>query len=131
MPPTLREVKESLAERAASERIARNTPTQQAFLAAVSAEKLLGDPNWDRYIMRLQALINEVTAARAIWAERCTGAISADNIRVAQFNFHACDARLTTLLEVMAIPKSLIEEVYGASPSPNGSEPTGNPEPPG
>ena len=113
MPPTLREVKSALAERAAQERQSMIDSTPRAYLAAVSAEKLIGDPNWDRYLMRLQALVDEVTTARNMWGERCTGAISGDDVRVAQFNFHACDARLKTLVEVMAIPKTLIEEVKG------------------
>ena len=124
MPPTLRDVRTALAERAERERATvAGEPSQRALLAAVSAEKLLGDPNWDRYLMRLQALLNEVKTARTMWAERCTGAVSLDDVRVAQLNFHACDARMKTLVEVMEIPTALMDEVKDASSRPSGPEP--------
>ena len=86
--------------------------------AAVSAEKLLGDPNWDRYLMRVQALLNESEKGRVLWGQRCTQALSGDDIRIAQLNYHACDARAKALTEVMLLPKELVDEGRGNGPEP-------------
>lgn len=108
MPPTLRDVKQRFGARLTEIEKAREVARQVTHSAALSAEKLLGDPNWDRYLMRCQALLDEVEAARVTWLERCAGAVSENDRIVAQFNYHACDARCRTLKEVMALPHELI-----------------------
>lgn len=120
MPPTLREIRQMNATKAMEAFAERETGIAAVHSAALSAEKLTGDPHWDRYLMRLQALLEECTTARDSWRERCTGALTETDIRVAQWNFHACDARAKTLTEVMAIPKELMEAVRGDHPRPSG-----------
>ena len=120
MPPTLREIRQLSATKAMVDYTERKVAHDAVRSAALSAEKLLGDPNWDRYLMRLQALLEEVTVARAQWMERCTGALSENDIRIAQLNYQACDARMKTLVEVMALPKQLVEAVHGDNPLPRG-----------
>ena len=120
MPPTLREIRQMSATKAITAFAERDVATANLRSAALSAEKLLGDPNWDRYLMRLQALLEEVTVARAQWMERCTGALSENDIRIAQLNYQACDARMKTLVEVMALPKQLVEAVHGDDTLPRG-----------
>lgn len=116
MPPTLREIRQMSASKAMEAFAEREATHATVRSAALSAEKLVGDPNWDRYLMRCQALLNEVEAARVQWMERCTGAVGESDIRIAQLNYHACDARMKTLIEVMGIPKQLMEAGHGHDP---------------
>ena len=110
MPPTFKEAKaymDELQTKAWAQRQDMVIPAIRS--AALSAEKLLGDPHWDRYLMKCQALLNEATAARTDWMVKCTRAVSENDRIVAQWNYHACDARVTTLTEVMGIPKELMD----------------------
>ena len=106
MPPTLRDFNLFTNTNHVAEYMRENFP--QVRSAALSAEKLVGDPNWERYLMKCQALLEEAEQARTGWMDKCTRAVSENDRIVAQWNFHACDARVTTLKEVMALPKELI-----------------------
>lgn len=106
MPPTKREVDVYMAKHP---KTAPQFTMDLLKSAAVQSERLTGQPEWDAYLQRLQPLLDEAKAAAAGWLERLGGALKDEDVRIAQFNYHACRARVATLEEVMALPHTIIE----------------------
>lgn len=108
MPPTRREVEAAFPRTTVSK---ESDPYFAAVLkaAAVSSEKLTGSPEWDRFLEKLQPLLDDAKQSAAMWLERCGGAMSDADVRMAQFNYQACKARVDTLEEVMKLPREIIQ----------------------
>jgi len=111
MPPSLREFK---AKVPTSHVQPAGEYADLLRAAAVSSEKLTGQPEWDSYLSKLQAMLEEAQVAAAGWLERCGQALEDKDVRIAQFNYQACKARVTTLQEVMLLPQAIIEAHRGA-----------------
>lgn len=76
--------------------------------ASISSEHLTGSREWDAYLERIQPLLDEAKESAMEWLRRLGGAMTEQDIRVAQFNYQACQARVATLEEVLAIPKEIM-----------------------
>lgn len=111
MPATKREVSDYLASKRANHSTHTTAQYWQSILASasVSSERLTGSPEWDTYLMKLQHLLEDAQSSCATWLERCGGAMKDEDVRLSQFNYQACHARVETLKEVMALPKEIIQ----------------------
>ena len=77
--------------------------------AVVSTERLTGCQEWDQYLQRLQPWLNDAMAATQEWLVRLSGAMTDQDVRIAQMNYHACQARVATLQEVMQLPNEILK----------------------
>ena len=108
MPPTLKEFKEQFREQAAP-------PVNIARLpdaVEVRFTKLTGSEEWDSFLRRCQALLDQAEASCDTWGKRALVAAKDEDIREAQYCYHACNARVSTLKEVMAIPQQVLEKEH-------------------
>ena len=87
--------------------------------AAVSAEKLTGNAEWDKYLTQLQALLQESQLSAQQWLERLGGALTERDVKECQLNYQACLSRATTLQEVMQLPQNIIQANHDAGTSLN------------
>jgi len=108
MPPTRREVEANFKPQAPAVQHDQYWSTLLKS-AAVSSEHLTGSQEWDRFLERVQPLLNDAKQSAAMWLERLAGALSESDVRVAQFNYQACKARIETLEEVMALPREIVK----------------------
>ena len=106
MPPTLREFKDKFAEQAAPP-LAVTPRIPDAV--EVRFTKLTGSEEWDSFLRRCQALLDQAEESCDTWGKRALVATDDKDIREAQYCYHACNARVSTLKEVMAIPQSVLE----------------------
>jgi hypothetical protein len=108
MPPTKREIDNWMQRQA---KVVQSDPTLLRLVtsAVVSTERLTGLPEWDQFLQRLQPLLNEATAATQEWLVRLSGAMTDQDLRIAQMNYHACQSRVTTLQEVMQLPNEILK----------------------
>lgn len=108
MPPTRREVESAFKPQTPS--IQHDTYWSSILkTAALSSEQLTGSQEWDKFLERLQPLLDDAKASRTMWLERLAGALSDSDVRIAQFNYQACQARVQTLEEVMTLPSEIIK----------------------
>lgn len=107
MPPSKREIDAFLARNAT----VRTDPAVMRLVtsAAVSTERLTGSPEWDQFLQRLQPLVNEAMEASQEWLVRLAASMTDQDLRIAQMNYHACQSRLTTLQEVLALPNEILK----------------------
>ena len=78
--------------------------------AALDAEKLLGDPNWDRFLELLQGARLEIESLRATWTRRLHDPMLLDHAGLLQAKtaLTDLDAQHRALSWVMELPKALI-----------------------
>lgn len=109
MPPTLREVQAS--QTTGVTRVREQLAEVNGLLkaAAISSEKLTTSEEWNRYLERLQPLLEQAKHECTQWLSRLSGAATETDVRVAQFNYQAWNSRYNTLQEVMLMPKAIIE----------------------
>ena len=89
--------------------------------AALDAEKLLGDPNWDRYLEMLQGAVKEIESLQTTWGQRLRDPMLLDHAGLLQAKtaLTDLDAQHRALSWAMELPKALIagaEEFRKLSP---------------
>lgn len=107
MPPSKREI-DAFLQRETTKAVDPSVLRLVAS-AVVSTERLTGSPEWDQFLQRVQPLLNEAEAASKEWLTRIAGAMTEQDIRIAQMNYHACQSRWTTLQEVLALPGEIVK----------------------
>ena len=107
MPPSKREI-DAFLKRETTKAVDPSVLRLVAS-AVVSTERLTGSPEWDQFLQRVQPLLNEAEAASKEWLTRIAGAMTEQDIRIAQMNYHACQSRWTTLQEVLALPGEIVK----------------------
>ena len=108
MPPTKREVEANFKPHSPAVQHDQYWSTLLKS-AAVSSEQLTGSQEWDRFLERLQPLLDDARQHEKMWLERSGGALEDKDIRIAQFNYQACKARVETLEEVMTLPREIMK----------------------
>jgi len=76
--------------------------------AEVDAAKLTGHPEWDRYLQRIQTLLDEAIQAKATWQDAYNRAFSEHHRNQAQVELHRHLAVIDTLERVINIPKEIL-----------------------
>ena len=76
--------------------------------AAVSAEKLVGTPESDKYLQFLQPLLEQAEAEATHWLENMGNAMEEQHLRLAQCNYHQWVSRARTIKELMELPNQII-----------------------
>ena len=105
MPPTLKEFKEQFSEQAAPPHAVTRIPDA----VEVRFTKLTGSEEWDSFLRRCQALLDQAEESCETWGKRALVATDDKDIREAQYCYHACNARVSTLKEVMGIPQQILD----------------------
>ena len=111
MPPTLKEYKDKYAEQA----VAPVIPLRVPDAAEVRFTKLTNSAEWDSFLARCQAKLNEAEQACDTWGKRALVATDDKDIREAQYCYHACNARVSTLKEIMGLPQQVLDESQTAT----------------
>ncbi len=98
-------------EKRAESAAAHRPQLEMLAQAAVKAELLTGDPNWDRFLSYLQAAAEATEAQRdgfaAIIADPAT--VNHERIMGAKIGLAECKGRLEAWNAVIALPKDLVE----------------------
>lgn len=112
MPPTLKEFKDKMAEQAMPPLPV--TVPRIPDAVEVRFTKLTGSEEWDSFLRRCQVLLDQAEESCDTWGKRALVATDDKDIREAQYCYHACNARVSTLKEIMGLPQQVIEESQGA-----------------
>lgn len=86
--------------------------------AAVKAEHLTKDPNWDHFLGILQPKLDEAMQQKMEWMEKCAHAFGENDIKMAQWNYVLYAERVKVLEEVMSLPATLISAHKEVPPQP-------------
>ena len=86
-------------------------PLRMVAQAAVRAENLTGDPNWDYFLSILQDTIERTSALASGFRAKleAPGNVSHETLLECKMALRECLARQSTLESVMTIPKELIQ----------------------
>ena len=114
-------VEAAKAETQRAESAPRSDRRTLVLRAALDAEKLLGDPNWDRFLELLQRAVNEIESLRTTWTQRLHDPMLLDHpgLLQAKTAITDLDAQHRALSWAMELPKALIagaEEFRKLSP---------------
>lgn len=105
MPPTRRDYLDLVQQQKGQDRVVSLDLLKSA---AVSAEKLVGTPEWDRYLQLLQPLLTQAEAEATHWLENMGNAMEEHSLRLAQCNYHQWVSRARTIKELMELPNQII-----------------------
>lgn len=114
MPPSQREVLQFLEKKQSHQ----PSPAIDAGLlksAAVSAEKLTGTPEWDRYLSYMQAEREEFQKQYIGWREKLEYAKSQEDVKECQINCAIYKSCVQVLEKFMELPATLMKEHHAQS----------------
>lgn len=88
----------------------REKPVNTAFLqqAAVEASLLTGHEAWDKYLSRLQVLVEEAQHELHGLYDKLGGPLSEEQVRLAYISINVFHERLRVLKHCMSLPKELV-----------------------
>lgn len=76
--------------------------------AEVDAALLTGHPEWDRYMQRVQTLINEAIQARDTWQDAYNRAFTEAQRNQAQVEYHCNRVLVDRLQHILTFPKEIL-----------------------
>jgi chaperonin GroEL (HSP60 family) len=77
--------------------------------AALSAEALMGNDQWDQYRQKLEALAQAAEAEAAGHLQKMAWSIQQDELKACQLFYHQTTARAKALREAIQLPMLLVE----------------------
>lgn len=91
------------------ERMLPNGNTHQQLLrqAVVDSKLLTQHPEWDRYLQRVQAILDDLTKDKLIWQEKYLNSYDEASRNKAQIEYQRHAAAIEVLVTVMTFPKEL------------------------
>ena len=108
MPPTLKEFREQTIQSA----VLPPLPARVLDAADVRWMKLTGSEEWDSYLRHCQAKLDEAEQSCETWGKRALVATKDEDIREAQYCYHACNARVSTIKELMQLPSQVLGQEH-------------------
>jgi len=109
MPPSERDIRRWLAQA----NTAKSSPEGDDPLlrtAAIRAEQLTGDAAWDKFLTQIQARIDEAEKSAQYWLDLYVNSFDELNRGMRQAHYIEQKAIVTTLRDVMQLPKTILEE---------------------
>jgi hypothetical protein len=87
----------------------RNIDPQLLRAAAIQSEHLTGLPEWDQYLTKLQPLLEQAEQEADHWLKQLGVALTDEQLRKSQLEYHSWKSRAETLKTVMQLPSMIIE----------------------
>ncbi len=78
--------------------------------AVVDAQLLTGHPGWDKYLERLQAVLDEAEQYLSALHTRVAGAYNGDDLRFVQCEIRETTGKINALNYCMSLPSELVKE---------------------
>lgn len=107
MPPKYEQFKERIEK---AQESSRRETFRQIQAAAVQAEKLTGDPKWDFFLRRVQAILNQLEPTKATIEQSLPGVFVDAEIRRQQLVHATLAGQIHALKQVMDMPREIMSE---------------------
>lgn len=113
MPPRESDIQAFLKKKR-KEHVAEFLENSLLKSAAVQSDKLTGSPEWDRFLERLQPLLDDAKSQKAYWLGLYGDAFDELNRGMRQAKYLEYRAIEETLERVMTLPKEIVKEYHDA-----------------
>ena len=108
MPPDIRDVRSSRRTENVAEQ--RRSTFRQIQAAAVQADKLTGDPKWDFFLRRVQAIINQLQPVKEQIEQTLPQVYNDQEVRRLQLLHCVTTGQLNALKQVIDMPREMLDD---------------------
>ena len=108
MPPDIKDVRSSRRTENVAEQ--RRSTFRQIQAAAVQADKLTGDPKWDFFLRRVQAIINQLQPVKEQIEQTLPQVYNDQEVRRLQLLHCVTTGQLNALKQVIDMPREMLDD---------------------